>query len=93
MLQIIGWLLCVYLVVKGFELVAMKHVSAYIGACLAFIAAPLFFWMINEQVAAQQPGLSGLQSASSYSDEDADKALEEAGQAVENAARALEQGQ
>lgn len=60
MLQIIGWLLCVYLIVKGCELIAMRHTSAYIGAGFALVAAPIFFFMINQQVKAGQNPLSQL---------------------------------
>lgn len=49
MIQLIGWLLCVYLVVKGFELIAMKEPVAYAGAVIAFIAAVFFFWAFAVQ--------------------------------------------
>lgn len=71
MIQIIGWLLCVYLVVKGCELIAMQPrntaagVVAIIGALIAFIAAPVFVVMLNEQVQSSTGGLSSLQT---YSD-------------------------
>lgn len=48
MLQIIGWLMCAYLVVKGFELIAMKHQAAYVGGAISFVAAVGFFFLINE---------------------------------------------
>jgi hypothetical protein len=105
MLQIIGWLLCVYLIVKGFELVAMKHTSAYFGAGIAFLSAPIFFVLINMQSAATTPGLPSLGTASgSYdvsdpttleadaaaADAAVDNALEAAQRAIENANDAVE---
>jgi len=65
MLQIIGWILCLYLVVKACELLSMdtdEHVLARpvatIGGVLALVGAATFFFLINEQVgesnAAQQ---------------------------------------
>jgi hypothetical protein len=105
MLQIIGWLFCVYLVVKGFELVAMKHVSAYIGAGLSFVAAPIFFLLINQQTKAAQGPLDQLGSGFEATKSDAtdaqanaeaedasaaaDRALKEAEAAIENADAAL----
>jgi hypothetical protein len=68
MLQIIGWLLCVYLVVKGFELIAMKSVWSYVGAAIAFIAAPIFLLLINAQSNATPSPLSQSYSPSSLSD-------------------------
>jgi Na+/melibiose symporter-like transporter len=57
MLQIIGWFLCVYLVIKACELLSMQtdehrfaRVTATIGAIIALIAAAGFFYLINEQV-------------------------------------------
>jgi hypothetical protein len=49
MIELIGLLLCVYLLVKGLELIAMQKASAgasvvaYIGAAIAIVAAILFF--------------------------------------------------
>lgn len=69
MIQIIGWLLCVYLVVKGCELLAMQTRNAFgtvlavIGAIIAFIAAPIFVYLLDVQV--QSSGLNGIQA---YSD-------------------------
>ena len=57
MLQIIGWLLCLYLVVKACELLSMDtdehklaRPVATLGAVLALVGAVGFFWLINEQV-------------------------------------------
>lgn len=56
MLQIIGWLLCLYLVVKACELLSMdtddhklSRPVATVGAIIALIGAAVFFVMINDQ--------------------------------------------
>ena len=64
MLQIIGWMLCVYLVVKGFELLAMKSTLSYVGAVIAFAAAPIFLMLINAQSNATASPLAGSYSSS-----------------------------
>lgn len=57
MLQIIGWIACLYLVVKGFELLhAAKSQPnadgfAYGGAIISFAGAAIFLWMIHAQFA------------------------------------------
>lgn len=57
MLQIIGWIACLYLVVKGFELLhagkslPKGELFAYIGAFTSFAGAVLFLWMIHAQFA------------------------------------------
>ena len=65
MLQIVGWLLCLYLVVKGFELFAMKSLWSYIGGSIAFLAAPVFFVMINGQSHARSPSFESDDSYAS----------------------------
>lgn len=61
MLQIIGWLGCLYLVVKAFELCsASKHrqvdekwdTAAMVGGAIALVGALAFFFMLNAQVDA-----------------------------------------
>ena len=59
MLQIIGWMLCLYLIVKACELLSMetdKHPFgrpvATIGASLAVLGAAGFFYLINQQARA-----------------------------------------
>jgi hypothetical protein len=61
MLQIIGWLGCLYLLVKGCEIVANKgnrsaeghlHGGAVIGAGLAFVGAPIFMLLLLAQAGA-----------------------------------------
>ena len=103
MLQIIGWLLCVYLIVKGFELLAMKQPTAYVGAAIAFLAAPVFFLLINEQSQSSATPLRQFGTAETYnsqidtqveadamaSDAAVDEALEEAQRAIENADGAI----
>lgn len=70
MVQIIGWLLCIYLIVKAFELLAMQPINdtgrnlAKIGAAIAFIAAPIFFFMLNAQSNSGGDSLSRTQSYS-----------------------------
>ena len=55
MVQIIGWLLCVYLIVKGFELCGYERHDGsrpllhVIGAAIAWISAPIFFMFFNMQ--------------------------------------------
>lgn len=94
MLQIIGWLLCVYLVVKAFELIAMKDVVAYIGALIATVAAIGFFFMINEQVRATSQPFNQLGMANPYSSTNGDDGVDAtaaADRAIENAQRALDE--
>ncbi len=69
MLQIIGWLLCLYLIVKACELIAMDKDKdkfarpvASIGAVLALLGAVGFFFMINVQAEASQNPLGQLGS-------------------------------
>ncbi|MCD1589820.1 hypothetical protein K7H13_03460 [Qipengyuania citrea] len=61
MLQIIGWLGCLYLVVKAFELFsASKHraeegswdTAAMVGGAIALVGAFFFLMLINGQVDA-----------------------------------------
>jgi hypothetical protein len=101
MLQIIGWMLCIYLVVKCCELIGMKkeegtfeNVIANIGAAIALIAAPIFWFLINAQVNSTANNLNGLQSQTGYSasgtsNENANQTLEEANKALANAQAAL----
>jgi hypothetical protein len=45
MLQLVIWILCVYLVVKGFEILsdpAQRNLLGYLGAAISWLAAPLF---------------------------------------------------
>jgi len=70
MLQIIGWILCVYLVVKGCELLSMEtreggvaRAISIIGAVIALIASVAFFLLINEQVQQQSQAQQQLQSS------------------------------
>ena len=56
MLQIIGWLMCLYLVVKACELLSMDRNEqrfsrpvATLGAVIAILGAAAFFFLINEQ--------------------------------------------
>jgi hypothetical protein len=70
MLQIIGWLLCLYLVVKACELLSMQtdghmfaRVTATIGAILALLGAALFFYLLNEQVKESQRAQDQMNAA------------------------------
>lgn len=61
MLEIIGWMLCVYLFVKGCELLTMKRqegrteqVVAYFAGLIAIAASFLFFWMVTVQAESSQ---------------------------------------
>jgi uncharacterized membrane protein len=61
MLQIIGWILCLYLAVKACELLSMQtdrhpyaRYTATFGAFLALLGAVIFFLMINAQVKASK---------------------------------------
>lgn len=69
MLQIIGWILCLYLVVKGFELFAMKREEgdgprklASAGAWIAWLGAVVFLFLVNAQAdsSSQVPSNYGL---------------------------------
>jgi hypothetical protein len=70
MLQIIGWILCVYLIVKGCELLSMNtregvgaRAISILGAVVALLAAVGFFLLINEQVREQSQQQQQLQSS------------------------------
>ncbi|MEP6982525.1 MAG: hypothetical protein ABI853_02645 [Sphingomicrobium sp.] len=72
MLQIIGWILCLYLVVKACELLSMdtdehklSRPVATIGALLALVGAAVFFFLINEQ--AREPNKTQQQISASFS--------------------------
>lgn len=59
MLQIIGWILCLYLVVKACELLSMDtdehrlaRPVATAGAVIALGGAAAFFFLINAQIKA-----------------------------------------
>lgn len=56
MLEIIGWMLCVYMFLKGLELFAMKReegttemVVAYAGGVVALLASVVFFVLVTAQ--------------------------------------------
>ena len=64
MLQIVVWLGCVYLAVKGIDMVRCgltsgenpaARVTAFLGAGLAFVAVPIFFMMAQQQVQGTTP--------------------------------------
>lgn len=71
MIEIIGWILCVYLVVKACELIAMPTINglgrnfALFGALIAIIAAPIFVYLLDLQA---NSGASSLSSVQSYSE-------------------------
>jgi len=72
MLQIIGWILCLYLVVKGFELFSAKREEgsgprtlALTGGVIAWLGAVVFFVMVNEQADSSNRMPSDLGSLSS----------------------------
>ena len=106
MLQIVIWMLCVYFVVKGFEILsnpAQRGPIGQMGAILAFVAAPIFFWLSIEQVGQmnQSPLGANPSTLDAASEEDtnkatedaimnADEALRQADQAIANAERTLE---
>jgi hypothetical protein len=69
MLQIIGWILCLYLVVKACELLSMDtddhklaRPVATTGAILSLLGAAGFLFLLNEQ--ARQSNAAQLQMAS-----------------------------
>jgi hypothetical protein len=71
MLQIIGWILCLYLVVKGFELFSAKREEgsgprtlALTGGVIAWLGAVVFFVMVNEQADSSNRMPSDLGSLS-----------------------------
>jgi hypothetical protein len=72
MLQIIGWILCLYLVVKGFELFSMKREEgvaskalACAGGIIAWLGAIAFFFMVNAQAESSSRMPSDFGSVSS----------------------------
>jgi len=75
MLQIIGWILCLYLVVKGFELFSMKREEGYnartlalLGGIIAWLGAVVFFFMVNAQANSSNRMPSDFGSVSSLTD-------------------------
>ena len=75
MLQIIGWILCLYLVVKGFELFSMKReegssakMLAFTGGIIAWLGAVVFFFMVNAQANSGNRMPSDFGSTSSLAD-------------------------
>ena len=59
MLQIIGWMLCVYMFLKGLEFLTMKRqegatetVVAYAGGIIAILGSLLFFVLVNAQASS-----------------------------------------
>lgn len=79
MLQIIGWLMCGYLVVKAFELFGHARNGTesartlyYVGGGLSLLLAPLFLVMLNGQASSSaMPSMSGMLGGSAdtaYSD-------------------------
>lgn len=61
MLQIIGWMGCVYLFVKGLEFIANRSyrnddgsygVTATVGSVVSWLGAIVFFFMLNAQAGA-----------------------------------------
>ena len=68
MLQIIGWMGCVYLIVKGFELMAKAddRPLAKLGAGIAFFSAAVFLVMIHLQTS----GNAAAEAARRYQLED-----------------------
>ena len=70
MLQIIGWLLCAYLVVKACELLSMQtdehrfaRITATVGALFALLCAAGFLLLINEQVKETQRAQDQINAA------------------------------
>jgi hypothetical protein len=99
-------MLCVYFVVKGFEILsnpAQRGPIGQMGAILAFVAAPIFFWLSIEQVGQMNRSPLGANPSSfdpataeelNESTEDAvknaDEALRRADEAIANVQRTLE---
>lgn len=66
MLQIIGWMGCLYLFVKGLEFIANRsyrseegkyYATATAGAVVCWLGAIVFFVLLNAQVEASSSGL------------------------------------
>jgi hypothetical protein len=75
MLQIIGWILCLYLVVKGFELFSAKREEgsgprtlALLGGIVAWLGAIVFFFMVNAQADSSNRMPSDFGSVSSLTE-------------------------
>lgn len=75
MLQIIGWLGCVYLLVKGLELASSSahrtadgkmHITAIIAAVIAFISALIFIFLFNGQASSSPFGSGSTSLGSTY---------------------------
>lgn len=105
MLQLVIWLLCVYLVVKGFEILsdpAQRNSFGHFGVALAWIAAPVFFVLSIGQAESMNDnpfagGLSGFDTPARISDPttggaavSTNEALESADEAIREADAALE---
>lgn len=86
MLQIIGWLLCAYLVVKAFEQFGhaqnaqMNKTLYLVSGFLSLICAPVFIMMLNAQAENSSSGMpnfsanSGLFSGDSSTLDDGEEA-------------------
>lgn len=89
MLQIVIWILCVYLVVKGFEILsnpASRTKFGVVGAAIAWIAAPSFFLLSVAQLgqtASNSDGPNGplnteaAPTPGSYADQNSDDPRDE----------------
>jgi hypothetical protein len=75
LLQIIGWLGCVYLLVKGLELASSSahrtadgkmHITAIIAAVIAFISALIFIFLFNGQASSSPFGSGSTSLGSTY---------------------------
>ena len=100
MLQIIGWMGCLYLLVKALELFSdgkarrnddgSNDVAAMIGGFVAILGAIGFFVMLNAQAdTAAIPFADAMPSESGYPDYGSDAEVEEMALEVEDAADAV----
>ena len=62
MLQIIGWIACLYLIVKGLEMLGRKdrHPISVVGAIIAFVGTVVFFFIIEAQFEDSSPASATL---------------------------------
>jgi hypothetical protein len=103
MVQVLIWILCVYLIVKGFEILsnpAQRNAAGMAAAIVALIGAPLLLWFSIDQ-AGRQPTISSSvwtmeSAADSHADPQAQAQLDQAAvqesvnQALENAQAVLD---
>lgn len=99
MIQVLIWILCIYLVVKGFEILsnpAQRNAAGMAAAVVALIAAPVLLWFSFDQVGRQPAISSSVWTMESAADSQTDPQAQKQMDAVavqESVNRALDNAQ